>query len=64
MGVALVFPVCQILPLLVACLSMLAGAAEVPSTCHAILIGVAEQFKPETVYMSCSLVTLSDNTWA
>ena len=55
-GVALVAPVAQILPLLVACLSILAGAAEVPATSHAILIGVAEQFKPETVYMSCSLV--------
>ncbi len=41
-GVALVAPVAQIFPLLVACLSMLAGAAEVPATSHAILIGVAE----------------------
>ena len=49
MGVAFVFPVCQIFPLLVACLSMLAGAALVACTSHAILIGVAEQFKPETV---------------
>ena len=61
-GVALVAPVAQIFPLLVACLSILAGAALVPVTSHAILIGVALQFNPETVYRSCSLVTLSDNT--
>ena len=64
MGVALVAPVAQILPADVACLSILAGAALVPCTSYAILIGVAEQFKPLTVYMSCSLVTLSDNTCA
>jgi len=62
-GVALVAPAVedQILPFDVACLSMLAGAALVPCTSHAIEIGVAEQFKPDTVYISCSLVTLSDN---
>jgi hypothetical protein len=49
MGVAFVAPVAQIFPLLVACLSMLAGAALVGVTSHAIEIGVAEQFKPETV---------------
>ena len=60
-GVAFALPVFQILPFDVACASILAGAAEVPDTSHAIDIGVAEQFKPDTVYMSCSLVTLSDN---
>ncbi len=64
MGVAFVAPVAQIFPLLVDWASIFAGAAEVGVTSHAILIGVAEQFKPETVYMSCSLVTLSDNIWA
>ena len=44
MGVALVLLVFQILPFDVACASMLAGAALVPWTSHAIDIGVAEQF--------------------
>ena len=60
-GVALVAPVAHILPFDVACLSIFAGAALVPATSQAIEIGVAEQFKPDTVYMSCSFVTLSDN---
>ena len=60
-GVAVVAPVAQILPLDVACLSILAGAEDVPVTSHAIEIGVAEQFKPDTVYISCSLVTFNDN---
>jgi hypothetical protein len=29
-------------------------------TSHCMLIGVAEQFKPETVYISCSEVTFND----
>ncbi len=54
MGVALVLvaPVRHILPYDVACASMLAVAALVPWTSHAIDIGVAEQFNPETVYRS------------
>ncbi len=60
-GVALVAPVAQILPFDVACLSISAVAALVPATSQAIEIGVAEQFKPDTVYLSCSLVALSDN---
>ena len=60
-ALALVVPVAQILPFDVACLSIFAGADEVPVTSQAILIGVAEQFNPDTVYMSCSLVTFNDN---
>ena len=59
MGVALVAPVFQILPFDVAWASMLAGAALVPWTSQAIEIGVALQFKPDTVYRLCSLVALS-----
>ncbi len=51
-GVALVLLVFQKLPLLVARASLLAGAALVPCTSQAIEIGVAKQFKPDTVYMS------------
>jgi hypothetical protein len=63
-GVALYAPLLQMLPFDVPILSMFAGAALVPVTSHAIEIGVAEQFKPLTVYMSCSFVTLSDNICA
>ena len=63
-GVALVDPVFQILPFDVACWSILAGALLVGITSQAIDIGVAEQFKPDTVYMSCSLVTFNDNICA
>ncbi len=63
-GVALGAPVAHQLSFEVACLSILAGAALVPWTSHAILIGVAEQFKPLMEYMSCSLVTLSDDIFA
>ena len=56
-------PLFQILPLLVAWFSKLA-ADDKPVTPHAIEIGVAEQFKPLTVYMSCSVFTFNDNIWA
>ena len=63
-GVALILLVSQILPLLVACWSIFAGALLVGITSQAILIGVAEPFKPDTVYISCSLVTFNDNICA
>ena len=63
-GVALVFDVFQILPFDVACWSILAGALLVGKTSQAIDIGVAEQLRPDTVYMSCSLVTFNDNMCA
>ena len=55
MGVAFVAPVAQIFPLLVACTSMLAGAALVDVTSQAILIGLAEQFNPETTLRPAGL---------
>ena len=63
-GVALKLLLAQILPFDVACLSTFEGCDEVPVTSHAIEIGVAEQFKPDTVYRSCSLVTFNDNICA
>ncbi len=64
-GVALVAPVAQILPFDVACLSMLAVEPDAEGdTSHPIEIGVAEQFKPDTVYRSCSVVTFNDNICA
>ncbi len=64
-GVALVLVPAQILPFDVACFSMLAVEPEADGdTSQPIEIGVAEQFKPDTVYMSCSVVTFNDNICA
>ena len=64
-GVALVFPVCQILPFDVACFSILAVEPDPDGdTSQAMLIGVALQFKPDTVYIACSVVTFNDNICA
>ena len=46
-------------PLLAACLSTLA-AELFPDTSHANLIGVVLRFKPDTVYISCSVVIFND----
>jgi hypothetical protein len=59
-GVALYMLVAHKLPIYVACLSTLATDAK-PVTSHRIEIGVTLQFKPDTVYMSCSVVTFNDN---
>ncbi len=66
-GVAFVAPVAQILPFDVACFSMLAVEPDADGhgdTSHPIEIGVAEQFKSDTVYMSCSVATFNDNICA
>ncbi len=59
-SVASELPVCHILPLDAACLSTLAAELDLV-TSHPIGIGVALQFKPDAVYMSCSVVTFNDN---